>query len=200
MLTLSQGENMVAMGFLIPAAAALILYLVVHEGAHAVAAALLGYPPSRVRIGIGPTLLRIPGRVPVEICCVPVGGAAVFDDRLLDSRSARLALSVAAVAAPAVCLATGAVLASVLPGARDAISTLALAGAWPTDTFARTLAAACAYLGAGNLLPIPPLDGGNAALLLSRASTRAIRTAGAAGLLLLMSAATAAAAVMSGAV
>lgn len=160
------------------------LYLVIHEGAHALSATLLGIKPSTVRIGTGPVVAR-----PVscfEIRALPFGGTVTFDDSTLLDRRTRVALAGAAIAAPVATLVTATLLAAVSPEARQALATASALGTDAPSTFLRSLTTLCALLGAANLLPVPPLDGGSAALLLSSARPRTIeraRVAGAAALL-----------------
>ncbi len=146
----------------------------VHEAAHALVAALSGGMVREIGIGFGPPLLRARVRsIPVAVRALPVGGyAAVEVDHLPPRRRIGMLL-----AGPLANLAIGAVLLLSLrrqpmvalgrgrgvglTGVVGTVSALIRAAEKGPGAVARLAGAVNVGLGAMNLLPIYPLDGGH---------------------------------------
>jgi len=138
---------------------AILAYTAVHEAGHALAALALGLPLTGVSLGAGPVLAsaRLRG-VSLEIRAIPIGGAARFDDRVLEDPGLRSRLAACAAAGPAANVLAAGILAALVP------SLVPAGGHWPTPAqLFWTLNAVCGPLNL--LVPIPPTDGARAVAL-----------------------------------
>lgn len=173
---------------MIALALSLLLVIAVHEVAHALAAMRVGVPVRRVIIGAGLrwTAVRLQVRgVPVELRPLPVGGLCDVDEHAASPRG----LVLVSLAGPAANLALGLLALAASHGAEGLAAAAGIAGAAPRMVASLLVSAVLwvpppsvplwlpadlgllggagvlsMVVGLGNLLPLPPLDGGQAAL------------------------------------
>ena len=138
--------------------------LLVHEFGHYVAARRLEIPIARVTVGVGPEILRIGARRIWRIRLIPIAGYTQYEPRAIASELQRAAILLAGPAANLLfgiaVLVVPAALAHGVPPIEEQLWRMdVMSGLWLVG--AMSLA-----IGAFNLLPIPPLDGGALLLLL----------------------------------